>query len=75
MRKDSEPTVEKAESGAINVSNWNHSICDDCWYAKNPDRDPVAIIDAEVETCCFCGEEHVSGINIRQDPKTLDCEH
>jgi hypothetical protein len=51
-----------------------HSICDDCWAAINPNRQPVRLVaDLRTsETCCFCGERHLSGIVMRRDPGSVD---
>lgn len=55
------------------MSRWTHSICDDDWDKLNPDRPSLRIGAGEFETCCFCGEEHWSGIYIRQVPAGLLC--
>lgn len=55
-------------------SKWSHSICERCYAEKEPRREPVRVKDAEVETCCFCGRTHNSGIFYRHDPKGLKCE-
>jgi len=57
------------------MAEWNHSMCDACWNARHPHRQACAVIDAETEICCFCSDEHSSGIYIRRDPATLDCDH
>lgn len=54
-------------------SRWNHSMCADCWNARNPNRKAVKVIDAKQERCCFCAQIHSSGIYIREDPLKLFC--
>ena len=50
---------------------WTHTICEECWEKKNPERKPVQFKKASKETCCFCGEAHKSGIYVRHDPREL----
>lgn len=63
------------------MSEWSHSICDDCWLIKCGEegelRLPVRVKyeHRDEETCCFCGEKTMSGIYIRQDPAKMDCSH
>jgi hypothetical protein len=47
---------------------WTQSLCDDCWRATNPDRDPVRLTERREEVCVDCGESTNSGIYIRIDP-------
>jgi hypothetical protein len=54
-------------------SQWTHSICDDCWKQREPNREPVRITDTDPEPCCFCGQEHQSGIYVRVN--YTDAEH
>lgn len=54
---------------------WNHNICKKCWDEMNPGREACAMIEAEEETCCFCGEVNTDGICIRHDPTKLTCTH
>jgi len=56
------------------MSPWNHSICETCWKARNPERTPTRLKVRSWETCCFCGNRHDSGIFVRHDPKTLRCQ-
>jgi hypothetical protein len=55
------------------MSRWTHSICESCWTARNPDRQPVKLRAEQDETCCYCGQPHSSGIFVRDDPSTLKC--
>lgn len=66
------------------MAQWNHSMCGECWLEKhlkvhpNGDiefRPPVRMLNAEKETCCFCGGPTRLGIYVRQDPKELKCQH
>lgn len=43
-------------------------MCTDCWVTVNPDRVPVRVFDAELETCHSCGRYTTSGIYIRANP-------
>jgi hypothetical protein len=57
------------------MSRWTHSICVECWIARNPGRKPVRVITEEKpQPCCFCGDSHVSGIYVRHDPEELICK-
>lgn len=58
------------------AGTWSHSICDLCWNEYNPEREPFRLKNQyrEDERCCFCTNQHRSGIYIRRDPKELTCE-
>jgi hypothetical protein len=57
------------------MSRWNHSMCEDCWNARNPDRRvPVRARYPQEELCCYCGRKHSSGIYYRDDPKNVACK-
>ena len=56
------------------MSRWNHSTCMFCWLKREPDRDPVIMTKAPTETCCFCGDEHSTGIYVREDPENTRCK-
>jgi hypothetical protein len=52
------------------MATMTHSICDDCWVQDKPDRKAFRVpVPRDIETCCFCGVEHQSGIYIRAEPK------
>lgn len=51
--------------------NWTQPICQNCWIARNPDRDPVRVKDGEAENCCDCGEATNDGIYIRANPLSV----
>ncbi len=59
------------------MSRWNHSICEECWNKRHPDREPVRIReeyrDEKPIPCCYCSRPHQSGIYVRDDPATLSC--
>lgn len=54
---------------------WTHSCCDNCWTKMKGDRQPVRVVEAEQEECCFCGKSHSAGIFVRHHPadKRLFC--
>ena len=56
---------------------WTHIICYLCWIQRNPDREPVRIVEAirRSEPCCFCGNLNDDGIYVRHDPRQLSCTH
>lgn len=57
------------------MSNWTHSVCDDCFDTEYPDRQPtrINIAHRELEVCCLCSVHHMSGIYIRKDPSETLC--
>jgi hypothetical protein len=57
-------------------SRWNHSICDGCWGRKNPNRTPIRLKPDYVrrERCCYCEQDHASGIYVRDNPNELPCK-
>lgn len=58
------------------MSGWNHSLCDDCWYARNPDRQAVRLVNPDMLVCCACGTLTDSGIFVRAAPASYDyCAH
>lgn len=54
-------------------SPWTHTICEDCWNEKNPERTATKMEAGASEKCCYCSEYTRSGIYIRDDPNTLRC--
>lgn len=65
------------------MSEWNHSICNECWTAgfgiepgsgRSAPLTPVRLVDPKKEVCCFCGKEHQSGIYVRKNPEMLQCK-
>jgi hypothetical protein len=55
------------------MSGWTHAICRSCYANREPGRVPVALKDAELEKCCFCGVETKEGIYYRADPASAQC--
>lgn len=53
------------------MSQWTHPICESCWAALNPGREPFAMGNPEPEWCCYCGDQTVAGIYVREDPNML----
>lgn len=48
---------------------WNHSICVQCWFERNPERTPTRVVgEVAVRLCCFCGGDTPHGIFVRHDP-------
>lgn len=52
-----------------NYKGWTHTICSKCWSLR-VGNEPVRTISADVETCCFCGAKHTSGIFVRENPES-----
>lgn len=52
--------------------SWTQPICEDCWRERYPGREPVRLVDAEAEACCYCGRVGMIDIYVRVDPATLD---
>ena len=54
------------------MSDWNHTICETCWFQREPERFPVQVrredADLVCDHCCFCGSVKVTRIYVRQDP-------
>ena len=59
------------------MSSWSHTICDDCWNVRHPNRQAVKgrFYEVEPELCCFCGRPTTSRIYVRHDPAVLECRH
>jgi hypothetical protein len=51
---------------------WTHTICEICWFIREPNRFPVQIKrepeDYLVDACCFCSQVKVTRIYVREDP-------
>jgi hypothetical protein len=54
---------------------WTHSICDPCWDLRDPYHEPFRMINnlRISESCCFCGQKHISGIYVREHPDKTKC--
>lgn len=49
--------------------SWTQPACDDCWderhdYAAKRIKEPYR----ETEKCCYCGQDTISGIYVRENP-------
>lgn len=55
------------------MGKWTHAICDDCYLIRWPDRQPIRLVNVQLENCCFCGHETDSGIYTREDPENTQC--
>jgi hypothetical protein len=53
--------------------SWTQPICDPCFSTQEPSRDPVRLQPhaREVERCCMCGRDTLSGIYVRRDPSKV----
>ena len=51
--------------------NWTQPVCDPCYATKEPEREPFRMKEPELERCCFCGKQTLSGIYYRVDPRTV----
>lgn len=56
------------------MSKFTHSICEDCWNQRNPDRIAHRVTDVDPEACCFCAKAHSSGIYVRANPAETPCK-
>jgi len=58
---------------------WKHTLCERCWFAREPERFPVQIErepgDLTVDQCCACDTMKLTRIYTRIDPDdaTLLC--
>ncbi len=64
------------------MSTWTHNICKPCWRlwsisVHGIEKDPVSMVNAKAELCCFCGAINLNGIFVRENPKSnkLVCSH
>ena len=53
--------------------SWTQPICDLCWAREEPGREPTRLLPhaREIEKCCICGRDTLSGIYFRRDPATV----
>ena len=51
---------------------WTHNICRICWDKMKPGYEPSRMLEAELETCCFCGRKNLDVIYIRSNPSTRE---
>ena len=57
------------------MSQWNHPMCDWCWYRDYGERVPVRLKEPDKEVCCWCGRRTSSGIYVRADPVGVAKHH
>lgn len=55
------------------MSKWTHAICEKCWAAQFGGK-PHALLQPDVEACCFCAEMTDAGIYVRHAPDSLLCK-
>ena len=51
--------------------SFTQPICERCYEARYPGRQPASVIDAEREECCDCAQTTFDGIYYRVDPTTV----
>ena len=49
--------------------SWNALLCEDCWYKREPRRDPVRVVGDTWGQCSMCGNGTPSGIYVRMNPE------
>lgn len=52
---------------------WTQPICDTCWHLE-PTRaheQPHRVTPPQVERCCLCGRDTLSGIYVRYNPAAV----
>ena len=57
---------------------YRHSMCLDCWNKKRRGTSAVGHKDFKShvrERCCFCGDEHRSGIQVAKNPKSRELKY
>jgi hypothetical protein len=58
------------------MSDWTHTVCEECYQQLEPGREPVRVVVPSKETCCRCGETTDDGIYYRDNPKSYrHCNH
>jgi hypothetical protein len=57
-------------------AQFTHSICFECWDKNHPNdkykRDSIP--PGEKSYCCWCGNQHTSGVHVRANPETVPCK-
>jgi hypothetical protein len=58
---------------------WIHSMCFDCWLARNAEKVPrrngaLQLTESfrGIERCCYCGRQGTAGIVVRARASTLE---
>lgn len=54
-------------------SRFSHAVCDSCFFLRHHERPLVRLRTEyrEIERCCWCGEETLSGAYERANPDEL----
>jgi uncharacterized protein YrrD len=65
------------------MSKRNHSMCTHCWVREQHVQSiengeilipaPARVLQAPMESCCFCRRYTMAGIYVRRDPKDAIC--
>lgn len=58
------------------MSEHTHSMCFTCWEKRFPMRVPHRLIGEaapNVQQCCYCSKDHVSGIYLKAHPSEVPC--
>ncbi len=51
---------------------FTQAVCAPCWNERNPANHVIpGYTGGELETCCYCGNETLSGLYVRVDPTTV----
>jgi hypothetical protein len=50
---------------------WTQASCEGCWNTRHPGRTPHVLLNPDLERCCYCGDDTVSGIYVREDPNKV----
>lgn len=72
--------MDEAGREKVRTYGFNHTICEVCWFAREPARFPVTVVrppgDNKMDYCCVCGSAKITRIWVRMDPQveTFVCE-
>lgn len=50
------------------IFGWTQPSCRECYVARNPGRDFVALKNPDKEICVYCAKTTFAGIYVRIDP-------
>jgi hypothetical protein len=50
---------------------WTQPLCDVCYNARHPEREPYKLIEQDEERCCLCGTVTTMIVWYRIDPRTV----
>lgn len=59
----------------IKAVKMTHALCEKCWRADNPNRDPYRMLVPYQEVCCSCGQWTTDGIYQRSEKPYRFCAH